>query len=406
MDVIEAHPTKPIYIFFLMLPSGISGGFVTVVLPFLLTQNGFPVSITAGIVAIGSSANLWRFLCGPVVDLSFSLRKWFYIGLLSTILSLLLLCFTPFTVNGAPLLTLIVFISQVAATLILLPINGFMAKTIEEKNKGKASGWYQAGSLAGTGFGGGLGLWLATHYNVGVSGIVLCAASIVFGMVILLIKDIPHNKEKTILHEIKEMSTGILEMIKIPIALFVIILIIMPIGTGAAANLWSAIAEDWKTDADTVVLVTGILSGLISALGCVAGGFVADKWGVWISYLGGGAVCALVTFIMALLPMEPAVYISGVLMYAFTMGAIYAAFTYVILYAIGKKHIATRFSLLASLGNLPVVYMTAINGWAHDKFNSKYMLIIEAIVGIVFVLIFTFILKQLMHKKLVPRVVH
>ena len=74
MDVIEAHPTKPIYIFFLMLPSGISGGFVTVVLPFLLTQNGFPVSITAGIVAIGSSANLWRFLWGPVVDLSFSLR--------------------------------------------------------------------------------------------------------------------------------------------------------------------------------------------------------------------------------------------------------------------------------------------------------------------------------------------
>ncbi|MBK8403190.1 MAG: hypothetical protein IPL25_03595 [Saprospiraceae bacterium] len=88
------------------------------------------------------------------------------------------------------------------------------------------------------------------------------------------------------------------------------------------------------------------------------------------------------------------------------MGAIYAAFTYVILYAIGKKHIATRFSLLASLGNLPVVYMTAINGWAHDKFNSKYMLIIEAIVGIVFVLIFILILKQLMRKKLVPRVVH
>ncbi|MBK8403191.1 MAG: hypothetical protein IPL25_03600 [Saprospiraceae bacterium] len=130
---------------------------------------------------------------------------------------------------------------------------------------------------------------------------------------VILIKDIPHNKEKTILHEIKEMGTGILEMIKIPIALFVIILIIMPIGTGAAANLWSAIAEDWKTDADTVVLVTGILSGLISALGCVAGGFVADKWGVWISYLGGGAVCALVTFIMALLPMEPAVYVGGVL---------------------------------------------------------------------------------------------
>ncbi|MBK8642727.1 MAG: MFS transporter [Saprospiraceae bacterium] len=124
-----------------------------------------------------------------------------------------------------------VFISQVAATLILLPINGFMAKSIEEKNKGKASGWYQAGSLAGTGFGGGLGLWLATHFNVGISGIVLSVTCLLFGMIILKIKDIPHSKEKSLLHEIKEMGKGILEMIKIPIALFVIILILMPIGT-------------------------------------------------------------------------------------------------------------------------------------------------------------------------------
>lgn len=406
MEIQTQSYIKPIYIFFLMLPSGISSGFVTVVLPFLLTKNDFPVALTAGIVAIGTSANLWRFLWGPVVDISFSLRKWFYIGLFFTVTTLLLLCFTPFTTKGAPLLTLIVFISQVAATLILLPINGFMAKSIEEKDKGKASGWYQAGSLAGTGFGGGLGLWLATHFNVGISGIVLSVTCLLFGMIILKIKDIPHNKEKSIVHEIKEMGKGILEMIKIPIALFVIILILMPIGTGAAANLWSAIAEDWKTDADTVVLVTGILSGLVSALGCVVGGIIADKWGVWMSYLGSGALCAITTFIMAVLPMVPSVYVGGVLIYAFTMGMIYAAFTYVILYAIGKKHIATKFSLLASLGNLPVVYMTAINGWAHDKFNSKYMLIIEAVVGILFVIIFTMILRYMMHKKLVLKVVH
>ena len=185
MEIQTQSYIKPIYIFFLMLPSGISSGFVTVVLPFLLTKNDFPVALTAGIVAIGTSANLWRFLWGPVVDISFSLRKWFYIGLFFTFTTLLLLCFTPFTTKGAPLLTLIVFISQVAATLILLPINGFMAKSIEEKDKGKASGWYQAGSLAGTGFGGGLGLWLATHFNVGISGIVLSVTCLLFGMIIL-----------------------------------------------------------------------------------------------------------------------------------------------------------------------------------------------------------------------------
>ena len=63
---------------------------------------------------------------------------------------------------------------------------------------------------------------------------------------------------------------------------------------------------------------------------------------------------------------------------------------------------ATKYSLLASLGNLPVVYMTAFDGWAHDKYNSKYMLLAEAIAGILFVLIFFFILRRMMSKKLIP----
>lgn len=91
---------KPFYIFFLMMPSGISQGFVTVALPFLLTRNEFPVALTAGIVAIGLSANLWRFLWGPIVDISLSLRKWYWIGLLATTASLLLICFIPFTQKG------------------------------------------------------------------------------------------------------------------------------------------------------------------------------------------------------------------------------------------------------------------------------------------------------------------
>ncbi|MCW3092502.1 MAG: hypothetical protein JWP81_3571 [Ferruginibacter sp.] len=397
--------TNPFFIFFLTLPTGISQGFVTVALPYLLTQNGFPVAEAAAIIAIGFSANLWRFLWGPVVDISLSLKKWFWIGLLVCTASLLLLCFTPFNVKGKLLLTIIVFASQVAGTFMLLPVNGFMAKCIEENKKGKASGWYQAGSLVGVGLGGGAGLWLATHYTVVIAGIVLCAASVVFALVILLIKDVPHEKEKTLFHEIAGMGKDVFAMIKVPVALFVIILIMMPIGTGAAANLWSAIAQDWKTGADTVALVTGILSGLISAAGCIAGGFIIDRWGNWVAYLGSGTLCALVTFIMAIMPFQPAVYIAGVLTYTFGIGLINAAFTSVILFAIGKKHVATKYSLLASLGNLPVVYMTAFDGWAHDKYNSKYMLMLEAITGILFVIIFIIILRQMMRKKLVPATV-
>jgi hypothetical protein len=189
-------------------------------------------------------------------------------------------------------------------------------------------------------------------------------------------------------------------MLKVPIALFAIVLITLPIGTGALANLWSAIAQDWKTDADTVALVTGILSGVVSAAGCVAGGFVIDRKGIWFTYFGSGIVCALVTLVMAALPYQPVVYISGVLAYTFGIGLINAGFTAVILFAIGKKNVATKYSLLASLGNLPVVYMTAFDGWAHDKYNSKYMLVSEAVVGMFFVIICILVLRRMRAKKL------
>lgn len=394
--------TRPAYIFFLMLPSGISNGFVTIVMPFILTKNGFPLAFTAGIVAVGVSANLWRFLWGPVVDISLSLHKWFWIGIITCTASLLSLCFIPFSMKGAFLLSAIVFISQVAATLTLLPVNGIMAKGIVENKKGKASGWYQAGNLAGTGMGGGVGLWLATHYDIKIAGLVLVGASILFSLFILLIRDIPHDKEESILREIKDLGKDIFAMLKVPVSLYVMILFLMPIGTGAMANLWSAVAQDWKTDADTVVLVTGLLSGLVSAMGCVVGGIIADRWGVWVAYMGCGIVSAIVTLIMAALPLRPYMYIWGVLSYGFATGLIYAGFTAVILFAVGKKHVTTKFSLLASLGNVPVVYMTAFNGWVHDKYGSKTMLLTEAILGILAVLIFTAILKRLMYRNVIP----
>jgi PAT family beta-lactamase induction signal transducer AmpG len=396
------HYIKPFYIFFLTQPTGISQGFVTVALPYLLVHNGFSVAQAAGIIAIGFSANVWRFVWGPLVDISLTLKKWFWIGLLVYTASLLLLCFTSFNVKEKTLLTIIVFTSQVAGTFMLLPVNGFMAKCIEENKKGKASGWYQAGSLVGVGLGGSVGLWLATHYTLGIAGIVLCAVSIVFASVVLLIKDVVHEKEKTLRYEITGIGKEIFSMLKVPVALLVIFLMLLPIGTGAAANLWSAIAKDWNTSADIVALVTGILSGFVSAVGCVAGGFVIDRWGNWVAYLGSGILCALVTFIMAMLPLQPAVYIVGVLAYTFGIGLVNAAFTSVILYAVGKRNVATKYSLLASLGNLPVVYMTAFDGWAHDKYDSKYMLLAEAITGILFVIIFFFILRRMMNKKLIP----
>jgi uncharacterized membrane protein YdjX (TVP38/TMEM64 family) len=87
------------------------------------------------------------------------------------------------------------------------------------------------------------------------------------------------------------------------------------------------------------------------------------------------------------------------------LGLSCAGFTAIILFATGKKHAATKYSLISSLGNLPVVLMIAFNGFTHDKFNSRYMLIGEAAIGLLFVLIFFFSLQKMRNKNLILDVI-
>ena len=56
----EQPRANPSAYFFLVLPYGISNGFVSIMLPFVLVREGF--SVAAAVVALGFSANLWRFV--------------------------------------------------------------------------------------------------------------------------------------------------------------------------------------------------------------------------------------------------------------------------------------------------------------------------------------------------------
>jgi PAT family beta-lactamase induction signal transducer AmpG len=126
----EPGSTKPVTFFFLVLPYGISSGFVSISLPFILTRAGFSVAIAASIVAIGVSANLWRFLWGPVADLTLTARRWYLIGLSTSAVTLFLLGLVPLQQNAAGIVMVVVFVSQVASTLIVLPVGGLMAHTV------------------------------------------------------------------------------------------------------------------------------------------------------------------------------------------------------------------------------------------------------------------------------------
>ena len=254
----QPDSTRPGTFFFLVLPYGISNGFVSITLPFILTRAGFSVATAASVVAIGLSANLWRFIWGPVADLTLSARRWYLLGLITTAATLFLLGVMPFRPSTIGILTITAFISQVAATLVVLPVGGLMAHTVAEEAKGRAAGWYQAGNLGGTGVGGGAGVWLASHFSKEIASTSLSVAILASLAALFFVADVRLVTTETIGQRLRLLGRDLFSMMKVAIPLFTIVLVCSPIGSGAMNNLWSAVAPDWHANPNTVALVTGV----------------------------------------------------------------------------------------------------------------------------------------------------
>jgi PAT family beta-lactamase induction signal transducer AmpG len=70
-------------------------------------------------------------------------------------------------------------------------------------------------------------------------------------------------------------------------------------------------------------------------------------------------------------------------LYLFTVGSCYAMFTAVVLEFLGAsgKSGGARYSIINSLGNIPVLYMLQLDGWGGEHWGGRGLAAVEAVVG-------------------------
>jgi PAT family beta-lactamase induction signal transducer AmpG len=102
-----------------------------------------------------------------------------------------------------------------------------------------------------------------------------------------------------------------------------------------------------------------------------------------VAYLTMGLVNAFTLLILGLGPLHPATYFIGATLYLFTIGACYALFTAVVLEFMGisGKTGSGRYSIINSLGNVPVAYMILVDGKGYAHWGTRGLPLTEAIVG-------------------------
>ncbi len=79
----EQLPHKPVHPFLLtilILPMGVSLGFVSVTLGYLLSQAGVSVDKIAALIATSFVPHIFKFIWAPLVDTTLSFKKWYWIA--------------------------------------------------------------------------------------------------------------------------------------------------------------------------------------------------------------------------------------------------------------------------------------------------------------------------------------
>ncbi|HWG76951.1 MAG TPA: MFS transporter [Steroidobacteraceae bacterium] len=386
-----AHPSVFLALY---LPFGIANGYVIVTLAYLLPLRGLSISQVAGIIALFYLPQTWKVLWAPIVDTTLSIRLWYLLGTVTTGALIVAMALVPARASQLWLLYGLVFVTSLALSIVGMATENLMAHSTSAQQKGRAGGWCQAGGLGGQGLGGGAGLWLSQHVSVWSGGAVLALVCLLCCAVLWAV---PAEHELARQEQSQSLGLGarladaardVWSVARSRAGFLAGLLLFMPLGTGAASNLWSAIAGDWHANADTVALVNGLLSGLITAGGCLVGGYLFDLMNRKAGYLLSGWALAACAVAMGLTPRTPTTFVIFVSLYGFFTGWVYAAFTALALETIGTGAAATKYNVLACLANIPLTYMTLVDGATHTHFGPAAMLFIEAGIAVLASLFF------------------
>jgi MFS family permease len=386
----DIKPTHPSVFMVLIIPFGVMAGYVSVTIAFMFTKAGIPLVQVAPLVAMSLFPNIFKFLWAPLVDTTLTVKTWYIISNIITGLGIFLTGILPIKVESLTLLTIIIGLASFANTFLAMATESLAAYDTPDNLKGRAGGWLQAGNLGGLGLGGGAGLWLAERLpSAWMGGAIIAAACLLCSFGLIYLQEPKSTiRVESYLKTIGNLNRDIWVVVKSRMGFMALFLCFLPIGSGAASNLWSAVSKDWSASADTVALIIGVVGGVLSAIGCLIGGFICDRMDRKKGYIVFGMIQALCAVGMAYSPRTQQMFIIWTSLYAVSTGLTYAGFSAFTFEAIGKGAAATKYNVFASLSNAPIYYMIYIDEWAHGKWNAFGMLNAEAIMALIGITLF------------------
>lgn len=360
----------------------IASGLINGGLSFLLTRQGVGMAQSSGIISLLTLPTAIYFLWSPLTDFFVERKTWVMLGASAAAAAMVVTFYRPSL--ASPTAVALLFLSACLGQLVISAGGGMMGTLRTEVARRRAASFWQGGSM---GFGA-VALFiivsLGKRIPQGSLGWVIAAMIVlpaVFAFAAPRQEKIAADGAGQIFARIgREFKDTFFHWKAVPY----IACMVFPMGSGAAIGLLPGLAADYGVSGAHVAWLNGLGGAALAAAGAFSVALLPATKRASITYLSVCLVNELTLIILWLAPLHPATYYLGTTLYLFTMGSANALFTAVILEFLGNsgKSGSSRYSIINGLGNLPVAYMSAIDGFGYSRWGTRGIPATDAVVGI------------------------
>lgn len=371
---------RPVHMFWLSAPYGLyTAAVVGGCLSFLMRREGIPLDKIAQYSAFLVIPSSIYFLWSPLVDLGVARRFWFLLSNLFTIA--LMVAGTLLLRQHLKFAIALYFLGVCVCMLMSAACGGIMAEVFTPGSKLRAASWYQMGNLSIGSLGTGVLLWLATKVGIPLWAAIAAALMLFPGLSALLLREPKREEFVGWSSHLQGLGREFRQTFLNRHNLVALLLLGGPAGAGAILSLLPAIAEDYHVRAVDLAWINGPAGGLMLALGAFVGGFLPSRVNIRFAYGALGLLMGVASMFLWLGPATEAVYLAGFLTYTFLMGCGYVFYSALVLDVVGPAGCSgsTRYTLLNSLGNLPIAYMTWMEGLGALHFGFRGFAMVESL---------------------------
>jgi len=379
-------PDRPWLYSLLIAPSAVvaNGVIQGGVLAYLLSVQGIGSGRQSHMMFLLGLPTWLYFLWSPITDFFMRRRTWLLVGGLLAAVAMAASFHQPNLSSTAAMSLML--LSACCSQLVVSSCGGMLGAMRVERSRRIGSSFYQAGSM---GFGA-LAAWVlvklsysgAGRETLGLTAAALIGVPTLFSLVAPRQEVIAEGSFAGTMHRVwMECKSTFGRWEAVPY----VACVVFPMASGAAAGLLTGVAKQYGVNGNNVAWMNGLAGGLLMAGGSAVAAILPTRVRATVMYMVVALVNCATLCVLWLGPLRPSTYYLGVTLYLFTLGTCYAMFTAVVLEFLGHsgKSGSGRYSIINSLGNVPVQYMLLIDGWGGDRWGGRGLAGSEAVVGAV-----------------------